>query len=156
LNLTKRVNWWGILPQWKKLLISIAGGFLAALLLYLVIALALKNHGIGWLFFILLILISYLLYKRTSRAKHAAGWACVLLAIGSFAFPIATLFYSASLVAEAGNGESSEAIAQQVGTGIGAMIITGIGAIVGLFFGIIFVVLAYFLLKDSKKKEEKK
>lgn len=140
--------------EWKKFIISGVGGFLAAFLWYFVIGLLFSSSEIGWLFYVFFIGFSYFLYKRTSRPRHAAGWASVILSLGSFALPITLLIWGAGKVVEAGN----QGAAYQAGAGIGAAIVSGIGFVLGLFFGVAFAVVAYFLLKNegSKKKEEKK
>ena len=136
----------------KKLVVSIFGGLLAAFVWYMVIGLLFSSSDIGWLFFVLFIGFTYFLYKRTTRPRHAAGWSSVILALGSFAFPVTVLIWGANQVADAGN----QGAAYQLGAGIGATIVSGIGFVFGLFFGVAFAVVAYFLLKTEKSKEEKK
>jgi preprotein translocase subunit YajC len=140
--------------EWKKFIVAGIGGLLAAFLWYMIIALAFSTAEIGWLFFVLLIGMGYFLYKRTTRARHAAGWASVLLSIGSFGIPLSTLLWGAGKVAEAGE----QGAAYQAGAGIGATIISGVGFFFGFFFGIVFAIVAYFLLKSEgkEKKEGKK
>ncbi len=108
--------------------------------------------NVAILFWVLFVGFSYFIYKRTDRARHAAGWSSVLLSLGSFGLPVATIFYSARAAAEAGKEGAAEAL----GAGIGATILSGIGFALGLFFGIAFAIAAYFLLKSEKTKEAKK
>ncbi len=140
--------------EWKKFIVAGIGGLLAAFLWYMIISLAFSTAEMGWLFFVLLIGFGYFLYKRTSRSRHTAGWASVLLSIGSFGIPISTLLWGAGKVVEAGE----QGAAYQAGAGIGVTIISGIGFVFGFFFGLVFAIVAYFLLKSEgkAKKEGKK
>ena len=133
----------------NKFVVSVVGGVLAAFVWYMVIALlfsagADSTSNLGFLFWILVVIVSYLLYKRTTRAKHAAGWACVLLSTGSFAIPLSVFIWSARYTA----GVASEGgTAAAIGAGLGGAMVLGIGVVLGLFLGLIFAVAAYFLLK---------
>ncbi len=137
--------------EWKKFVVAGIGGLIGALLWYIFIE-ALIPPNVSFLFWIFFVGFSYFLYKRTDRARHTAGWSCVLISLGNFALPIATLIYSARSAAEVGK----EGAAQALGAGIGATILSGIGFAIGLFFGVAFAIAAYFLLKSEKSKKETK
>lgn len=130
----------------KKATIASVGGGAAAFLWYMVIAAALSSTkaDLVGVFIIFLLAFPYFLYTRTKRAKHTAGWACVLLSLGSFAIPVSALLLSAFVASQSADQSGAAAL----GAGIAGTIVTGIGIVVGGFFGIAFAVAAYFLLKN--------
>ena len=140
----------------KKLIVSIMGGFFVALQLWLAMLsllpqlitlpkMSIIDPVLLIIFSSLVAIISYIIYKRTTRAKHAAGWSAVLLSIGSFILPGLmglSVYLSFSNFMDAG-----EALYEGLFT-------TFVMLFFGVFFGIMFALIAFFELKTKNKADK--
>jgi hypothetical protein len=98
---------------------------------------------LGWI-------ASLILFVMAPTVRRAAGRACLTIGLESFALPVAGMIFS--MVVAAKSYPTSGSQAAQSGAALGAIIgggaVTVALGIFGFFFGLFFVVAAYFLLKE--------
>ena len=92
------------------------------------------------------------------RAKRAWGRGFLVCALMSFALPLAGLVFSGIVgtkVIEQADPETGARAGAAIGAGLGGMMVTGTLAFMGFFAGLIFAILAFFLLRnDSTRRNE--
>jgi hypothetical protein len=82
-----------------------------------------------------------------SRARYAWGRGFLVLGLLSLAMPLASIAYSVGAVSKTAATGSGAAT---LGAGLGGAAITGFSAIVGFFLAMIFIVVAYFMLRTPR------
>lgn len=97
--------------------------------------------GVVLLSFIGFLGVTYLLYN-SENIKKLIGKGFIILALEFFALPVVMLIFT---IGSATLGTKSTLGA--IGSVIGGGIVTLIAAVIGLFLGIIFLIIGYFMLK---------
>lgn len=138
--------------NWKVGIAAFICSIILGIGLSLLSVYAIGIESVGWAFWIGLIVFTYLLY-RTSIIRKIIGFMFIGLAIESFLLPIAIFIFSAVYTAKAATEAGAFAgIGAMIGGGI-ALIITGI---LGFFFGIVMLIIGYFILRSARKQETAK
>ena len=143
----------------NKILAGLAMGVVAALLSAMLVGL-ISGGGNGgadpatWSMAAGFVLV--LILALTARSgKRAWGRGALVNGLLSFLLPLSGLIFSAVVGTKAISEAPLDAASQAgtaIGTGLGGILITGMLGVIGLFLGLFFVVLAFFLLRGSAEE----
>jgi hypothetical protein len=138
-----------------KILLSVLFGLVSAILLAILVGLVVGGGTTGgqisfWTFLVGWV-ASTVFFARASTLKRAAARACLTVGLESFALPVAgivfSLIVSATFYPTSGTSEARAGAA--MGAALGGGIVTIALGIFGFFFGLVFIVAAYFLGKTT-------
>jgi hypothetical protein len=138
-----------------KAISGVGTGIVAAILAAFVVGMAIGGGAGGgkagaWAMLIGFgtVLLSALMAQTGKRAWGRGSLICALL---SFALPLSGFLLSRIVGAQAvGQAQTdAEQVGAAIGAGLGGMFLTGTLAVVGFFLGLIFLVMAFFLLRGD-------
>lgn len=126
---------------------GIIGGLLAAIMLTILLALAFNAPA--WILLVGWVAFGYW-FARSGPMAWPRTW--LVLAIESFALPLATFIMSGRITAEtmATTTTEAEQAGAALGSAVGTTFATGAAGFLGFFLGIIFALLAYFTHRNAK------
>lgn len=107
--------------------------------------------GGAGLFFLILMVAALVVALTAPRAAKAWRRLLLMSAILSFAIPLSGLIFTGTAITQATRGENSvESAGAIVGTAIGGGMVTGALALLGLFMGLIFLVVGLSVGRDKQ------
>lgn len=136
-----------------KIFNAIVAGFIAGLLLYLLLSLAAVKATwpvflAGWA------ICAFLFYHNAASVQKIWSRACLLLAVECLAIPAASwilpVFYGPQAVQTAKQGTQSAG--QAVGSFIGGGVVSLLAGYAGLAIGFVLLVTAYCSLKPARRR----
>lgn len=128
-------------------------GFVAGLLLFLLVSLATVKYAlpvflVGWA------ISAFLFYNHAVSVQKIWARACLVFAIECLAIPMASwilpVFYGNQAVQTAKQG--AESAGQAVGSLIGGGVVSMLAGYAGLAIGFVLLATAYFSLKPARRR----
>jgi len=136
-----------------KIFNATLAGFIASVLLYLLVSLAPVKAALpvflaGWA------IAAFLFYNNAATVQKIWARACLLLALECLAIPVAALilpvFYGHQAVQTAMQGAQSTG--QTVGSVIGGGLVSVLAGYAGLAIGFVLLATAYLSLKPARRR----
>lgn len=132
-----------------KIFAGLVMGIVAAVLVMYLFGLIGGEEALGWGMAIGFILV-VILALTANGVGQAWGRGALVCGVTCFALPLAGVVFTSVIGAEVLDQAQPDAFSQAgtaIGVGIGGAMVTGILGFVGFFAGVIFIILAFFLLR---------